>query len=85
MRGTRRDVLLSTAGLMGTSTFRVDRVQGQQGTPTAAEPSLADPVSVPDYERLARARMSHSAFEYMAGGAGDEITLRWNLEALQGR
>ncbi len=83
MRGTRRDVLLSTAALMGASTFRVDGVHAQQRGEPAAGPSLADAVSVPDYERLARERMSRPAFEYMAGGAGDEITLRWNQEALQ--
>ena len=35
-----------------------------------------------DYESRARQRLSHMAYEYIAGGAGDEITMRWNREAL---
>ncbi|MBI4469220.1 MAG: alpha-hydroxy-acid oxidizing protein [Acidobacteria bacterium] len=34
-----------------------------------------------DFEALARARISHMACEYIAGGAADEHTLRWNREA----
>jgi len=38
---------------------------------------------VSDYETLARDRCSELAWEYIAGGAGDELTLRWNTEAFQ--
>jgi len=41
------------------------------------------PVDVPDYARMAPSRMSHLAWEYMNGGAADELTLRWNLESYQ--
>jgi 4-hydroxymandelate oxidase len=41
----------------------------------------ADAVSLFDFETLARARMSPMAWEYISGGAGDEITLRWNRES----
>lgn len=34
-----------------------------------------------DYELLAREKLPHVAYEYIAGGAGDEITIRWNREA----
>src|SRR5436190_23320032 len=34
-----------------------------------------------DVDDLARQRLSHMAYEYIAGGAGDEITMRWNREA----
>lgn len=37
-----------------------------------------DLVSVGDYERLATRYIDHPAFEYIAGGAGDDITLRRN-------
>jgi len=41
----------------------------------------ADVVAVSDYEPLARARMSEPAWAFLQGGAGDELTLRDNLEA----
>ncbi len=37
--------------------------------------------SVMDFEPLAKARLSHMAYEYLCAGASDEITLRWNKEA----
>lgn len=40
-----------------------------------------DVVSLADYERHARARLSDQAWAYIAGGAADEITLRRNREA----
>jgi 4-hydroxymandelate oxidase len=39
------------------------------------------PVTLADFEPLARKRMTHMAYEYIAGGAGDEITLRDNQAA----
>jgi 4-hydroxymandelate oxidase len=42
---------------------------------------LEDVVSISDMEAIAHARMEHMAWEYISGGAGDEITLRWNREA----
>ena len=38
-------------------------------------------VCLTDFEALARERLTHSAFEFLAGGAADELTLRWNREA----
>ncbi|MGH7731582.1 MAG: alpha-hydroxy acid oxidase [Candidatus Eiseniibacteriota bacterium] len=38
-------------------------------------------MSVADYEALARARMDRGAFDYFAGGAGDERTLAMNVSA----
>ena len=43
--------------------------------------SSADPVNVFDFEHEARARMDPSAFDYYAGGAGDERTLAENRAA----
>ena len=46
------------------------------------EPPAAEPlVSVADYEKAARDRMTPMAREYVTGGAGDERTLAWNQEA----
>ena len=38
-------------------------------------------VTLSDYEPYARAHLSHMAYEYIAGGAGDEFTMRANREA----
>jgi 4-hydroxymandelate oxidase len=38
-------------------------------------------VNVSELEPLARARLTESAAAYLAGGSGDEHTLRWNVEA----
>ena len=46
--------------------------------PIAAE---SEPVSLSDYETLARDRAPKMAFEYISGGAADEITLKWNRES----
>jgi len=40
--------------------------------------------SVTDYRALAKARLPHFLFEYVDGGSYDEITLRRNVEDLQG-
>ena len=39
------------------------------------------PVNVADYEELARAALDEGSFGYFAGGAGDEHTLRHNVDA----
>src|SRR5438552_8028684 len=38
-------------------------------------------VCLDDFERLARERLTHMAYEFVAGGAADEVTLRWNRES----
>jgi 4-hydroxymandelate oxidase len=40
-------------------------------------------VCLADYERLAEQRLDANAWAYIAGGAGDEITVRWNREAFE--
>lgn len=42
---------------------------------------LGDILSLPEFEERARRQMSRMAYEYVASGAGEEHTLRWNLEA----
>jgi 4-hydroxymandelate oxidase len=44
--------------------------------------ALSELLNCADFERAAQERLSHMAYEYIAGGAGDEITMRWNREAL---
>ncbi len=43
-----------------------------------------DPVNALDFEPLARARMEPAAYDYYAGGAGDEQTLARNRDAFAG-
>ena len=41
----------------------------------------SEPLNVSEYERLAEERLDPAAYGYFAGGAGDEVTLRENVEA----
>ncbi|HEV7616240.1 MAG TPA: alpha-hydroxy acid oxidase [Solirubrobacterales bacterium] len=41
------------------------------------------PINVADFERLAAGKLEAGALGYFAGGAGDELTLRENVEAWQ--
>ncbi len=49
----------------------------------AAEVDLGEVVSLADFEPLARERMAEAAFDYVAGGSWDEITLAENVTAWQ--
>ncbi len=44
---------------------------------------MSEPLNVWDYEALAAERIEPGAHGYYAGGAGDELTLRWNVEAFR--
>ena len=44
---------------------------------------MVEPLNVWDYERLAAERLDPGAHGYYAGGAGDELTLRDNVEAFR--
>ncbi len=50
-------------------------------TDLPAPADLASIVNLADFEPLARARMAGPAFDYVAGGAWDEISLRESVEA----
>ena len=39
-----------------------------------------DPVCLQDFEEAARKKLAPSTWDFMAGGAADEITIRWNRE-----
>jgi isopentenyl diphosphate isomerase/L-lactate dehydrogenase-like FMN-dependent dehydrogenase len=42
-----------------------------------------EPLNVFEYERLAEEKLDPAAYAYFAGGAGDELTLRDNVEAFR--
>jgi isopentenyl diphosphate isomerase/L-lactate dehydrogenase-like FMN-dependent dehydrogenase len=46
-------------------------------------PQVTEPLNVFDYEALAAERLEAGALGYFGGGAGDEHTLRWNVEAFE--
>jgi len=83
METTRRAALKSALGLAAAGLMpRLARASAQSiphSGPITAEPNPL--ASLADYEGQARRRMTHQAYEYVAGGAADEITLRANREA----
>lgn len=42
---------------------------------------LSEIVNLFDFEQMAATKMTRMAYEYVASGAGDEVSLRWNREA----
>jgi 4-hydroxymandelate oxidase len=42
---------------------------------------LSELINLFDFEQMAESKMTHMVYEYVASGAADEITLRWNREA----
>ena len=83
MSTTRREILASACALAGVAAITT----GPGPAAAATEPvtpttnPIPEPVCLADFEPIARERMTRPAFDYVAGGAGDEITLRWNREA----
>jgi 4-hydroxymandelate oxidase len=45
--------------------------------------SADDLVDLPDFERAAQTVMTPMAWDYVSGGAADEVTLRWNRAAFE--
>jgi 4-hydroxymandelate oxidase len=68
---SRREALVSA---------NAQSADGASPLPTAADP---EPLCLTDFEPLAKAKMSAMGWEYVTAGAGDELTLRWNVEAYQ--
>ena len=95
----RREVLTNLAGvpilgamaaaIIGTGSFiQTDRdtirAGATPGAGSSARPVRSNEiVSIRDYERLAPTKMSFTSYEFIAGGAGDDQTVRWNEAAFQ--
>jgi 4-hydroxymandelate oxidase len=80
----RRTLLTATGAVLGSSllnTVRAENSPNNDAPLKSASGSTPETFNLFDFEALARQRIPHAAFEYIAGGAGDEITLRWNREA----
>src|SRR5687768_5822024 len=78
----RRDFLRMSSAIasIGVLPDFVSSEASQRATGNGA--GLSNLVNLADFEALAQKKLSHMAYEYIAGGAGDEITMRWNREAL---
>jgi 4-hydroxymandelate oxidase len=87
MKLTRRKMLTATGVALGSAAF--GKLQAaDKDAPVSSRPALpkvggtnSSPVCLADFEPLAKERLSHFAYEYIASGAADELTLRWNREA----
>ena len=83
---TRREALAATLGLTG-SAFAARAAQepavapAPSRRPPVAKAAAVAPVCLADFEPVAKQRISAMAYEYIAGGAGDELTLRANRDA----
>ncbi|HEX2079067.1 MAG TPA: alpha-hydroxy acid oxidase [Longimicrobium sp.] len=75
---TGPDAPLSTA-LAAEAPLAADPSRAQVRAGEAA--ALTDAVSLADVEEAARACLPAMAYEFIASGAADEVTLRWNREA----
>ena len=76
-------MLMSAGSVLGTSFLTALDAQ-EKGVPQSSRnrtETLSELVCLADFEAAARERMSVTAYEYIASGAADEITIRWNREA----
>ena len=84
MQSDRRRLLFSAGALSGGALLRsAASARVQSVSAAAADPAFADVISLSDLEAIAERRMEHMAWEYVAGGAADELTIRWNREAYE--
>src|SRR5205085_9720808 len=84
----RRDVLQRAALVAASGALAHAASPGHEQAKAASDvalpaggANLEELVSLFDFEAEARRRMSHMEWEYVNGGAADEITMRWNREA----
>ena len=85
---TRRETLKSAAAFAAVGAWPLSLrpahspSPAEAGTGAQAESAAGadEAYSLFDFEPLAKAKMSHAAWEYVNGAAADEITVRWNRE-----
>jgi 4-hydroxymandelate oxidase len=74
-----RTATMAAAAMLPTSFDAQER--GVREPAGNCDVTLGDIVSLPEFEERARACMAPTAYEFVASGAADEHTLRWNREA----
>lgn len=84
MRYTRRNMLQSISALAGASVlpFAVDGKPTTDNEFNYSPEDLKDIINLFDFEKMAEGKMTNMAYEFVASGAADEFTVRWNREAL---
>jgi 4-hydroxymandelate oxidase len=81
MKLDRRRMLQLSAGALAGAIWPGADAAERFRYPRRERTDWAGLVNAADYEELARKRLPRMVYEYIAGGAGDEITMRWNREA----
>ncbi len=83
----RRDAIKHLVSMVGASTLvtkqELARAQksSEEGTQASVDDPLLEPVCVMDFEPLAKAKLDKLAYDYLAGGSEDEVSLRDNRAA----
>ena len=86
MKLTRRKMLTAMGVAVSSASFgklrAADRIAPEPRQPAVPKAHDANvvPVCLADFEPLAKERLSHFAYEFIASGAADEQTIRWNRE-----
>jgi isopentenyl diphosphate isomerase/L-lactate dehydrogenase-like FMN-dependent dehydrogenase len=75
MRFNRRSAVKSLVGMVSASPLVAQAVAPPEDDP------LLEPACVMDFEPLAKAKLDKLAYDYLAGGSEDEVSLRDNREA----
>lgn len=81
--------MLATMGVAvgGSALARLEAAQKGAAVPGGLAPAttkaVKGPVCLADFEPLAKKRLPHFVYEYIASGAADELTIRWNREAFE--
>jgi 4-hydroxymandelate oxidase len=80
MKYTRRNILQSMGALAGASIIPITSEGKPQ--PGNTPDDLKEIINLFDFEKAAQGKMSKMAYEFVASGAADEFTVKWNREAL---
>ena len=73
----------TTTPCVGWGVPRAHRGQSEVSSAVNMADSLTEPVCLKDFESYAREYLPFYAFEFFAGGANEETTIRENLEAFK--
>src|SRR6185436_19581339 len=82
MTVSRRDAVFSTLTLTAAAMLPDKAAAMAPEVPSPAQASAPSALlSLDDYEQAAREKIPAVNWEYIEGGAADEITVRWNRDA----
>lgn len=81
MRLNRRNAVKSLVGMVSASSLLAQAPTPNTPNPTPDGEGVLEPASVMDFEPLAKAKLDKLAYDYLAGGSEDEVSLRDNRAA----